>query len=305
MPLDDPSHHELPEQQDPADPADPVDELQDTPVAMTARWVAAMRAQESARPDRLFNDPWAAQLAGEDGMAQLQRPRAERRRDTSVFVVIRTRFFDDLLLHAAREEGIRQIVLLAAGMDTRAWRLAWPEETTLFEIDQPGVLAAKAQVLSAPRAIPTCDRYSISADLTQLDWPDKLLAAGFQPDAPSAWLIEGLLAYLPDDAVDRLLKEVATLTAPGSRLGTETFNTATLASPLMGARLSYLERRGVPWRFAVDEPERWLAAYGWQATVSQPGEDGASFGRWPHPVPSRRNTRYTGLRIFLISARRL
>lgn len=302
MPLDDPLHHELPKL---PESAEAIEEPHDTPMASTARWVAAMRALESARPDRLFSDPWAAQLAGEEGMAELQRPHAERRRDTSVFVVIRTRFYDELLLHAAREEGIRQIVLLAAGMDARAYRLAWPEETTLFEIDQPGVLAAKAQVLSAPKAIPTCDRYTISADLTQQDWPDKLLAAGFQPEARSAWLIEGLLAYLPHDVVDRLLKEVALLTAPGSRLGTETFNTTTLTSPVMDARLSYLERRGVPWQFAVDEPERWLAAYGWQAAVKQPGDDGASFGRWPYPVPSRRSPRYTGLRIFLISARRV
>lgn len=102
----------------------------------TARRTAAVRAKESTRKDRLFNDPWAAALAGEEGAGWLKN----RSEDSVVPIVLRTRFFDDFLQRITLQSGIRQVVLMAAGMDTRAFRLGWPEQTRVFELDQSSVL---------------------------------------------------------------------------------------------------------------------------------------------------------------------
>lgn len=102
-------------------------------LAMTARWTAGARARESQRPDRLFHDPWAEQLAGPEGKAWAEQQSA----DTSISTIVRTRFFDDFLLRAIAASSLRQVVLLAAGLDTRAYRLPWPNHTLFFEVDQP------------------------------------------------------------------------------------------------------------------------------------------------------------------------
>src|SRR6516225_3979404 len=117
-------------------------------IARTARWTAAARAHESARTDHLFQDPWATQLAGVDGEAWWQGLSPQQQAGAAIFQPIRTRFFDELLERATGQDGIRQVILLAAGLDTRAFRLPWPEGTHLFELDQPSVLAEKASVLS-------------------------------------------------------------------------------------------------------------------------------------------------------------
>lgn len=109
------------------------------PLAATAYWTAAVRARESVRPDRLFEDPWAAELAGQAGAAWIaQRPEA-----STVPIVLRTRYFDDCLTRITQQDGLRQVVLLAAGLDTRDFRLSWPAGVRLFELDQPAVLGHK------------------------------------------------------------------------------------------------------------------------------------------------------------------
>jgi methyltransferase (TIGR00027 family) len=108
-------------------------------LASTARWTAAVRALESAREDRLFDDPWAAALAGEEGAAWIE----QRPADSVTPIILRTRFFDDLLQRMTCQVALRQVVLLAAGLDTRGFRLPWPEGTRLFELDQPSVLGYK------------------------------------------------------------------------------------------------------------------------------------------------------------------
>jgi len=123
-------------------------------LASTAHWTAAVRARESARDDRLFNDPWAGALAGREGIAWLEG----RSPDSVVPMVLRTRFFDDFLRRVATAEGVRQIVLMAAGLDTRAFRLVWPEQTVLFELDQASLLEHKERTLGAAAAVPTCGR---------------------------------------------------------------------------------------------------------------------------------------------------
>src|SRR5699024_6712569 len=117
--------------------------------------------------------------------------------------------------------GVRQVVILASGLDSRAYRLAWPAGTVVFEIDQPKVLSYKAATLAAHGVTPSTDRREVPMDLRQ-DWPAALRAAGFDPAAPTAWLAEGLLMYLPADAQDRLFEQVTALSVPGSRIAVET-----------------------------------------------------------------------------------
>jgi len=160
-------------------------------LASTAHWTASVRARENSRQDRLFADPWAATLAGEEG----QRWLAQRTPDSVLPIVLRTRYFDDCLQRITQEAAICQVVLLAAGLDTRAFRLAWPEGTHLFELDQPDVLDAKENVLRAAGALPACVRHVLPVDLNG-PWQERLVTDGFNPGQPSAWLLEGFLFYI-------------------------------------------------------------------------------------------------------------
>lgn len=148
-------------------------------------------------------------------------------------VVARTVFLDELVI-AACADGARQVVLLGAGFDTRAFRLPWPPGVRCFELDTQDVLDSKQQVLTAQHAVPGCERITISGDLRD-DWPAALRAAGLRPDEPTAWVAEGLLVYLSPDDVDQLLDRVTDLSAPGSRLGLTFRNRAPAdqASPLV------------------------------------------------------------------------
>ena len=134
-------------------------------------------------------------------------------------IAVRTRFFDQLFIDACAA-GIRQAVILASGLDTRAYRLAWPAGTVVFEIDQPAVIDFKTEVLTEAGATPAAERRTIGVDLRD-DWPRALRDGGFDPGQPTAWIAEGLLIYLPPDAQDRLLNAVTELSTPGSRLATE------------------------------------------------------------------------------------
>jgi methyltransferase (TIGR00027 family) len=131
----------------------------------------------------------------------------------------RTRFFDDFFSDAA-DAGVRQAVILASGLDSRAYRLPWPAGTVVFEIDQPDVITFKTETLARLGAQPTADRRTVAVDLRD-DWIAALDAAGFDRTKPTAWIAEGLFGYLPPEAQDRLLDAVTDLSAPGSRLGSE------------------------------------------------------------------------------------
>jgi methyltransferase (TIGR00027 family) len=133
-----------------------------------------VRARESQRPDRLFNDPWAAVLAGEEGQTLLDLASSHFNVDTTAPLIVRTRFFDDFLLRIINEQPVRQVVILAAGMDARGFRFSWPEQTQLFELDQPQVLALKEQILSSAGATPTCQRHAIGVNLNE-SWEPALL----------------------------------------------------------------------------------------------------------------------------------
>jgi len=134
-------------------------------------------------------------------------------------MAVRTRFFDDFFIDSGAA-GVRQAVILAVGLDSRAYRLPWPAGTIVYEVDQPQVVDAKTAAMAALGAHPTAERRTVAVDLRE-DWPTALRDGGFDPGAPSAWSVEGLLMYLPPDAQDRLFDNITSLSAPGSRVATE------------------------------------------------------------------------------------
>ncbi len=256
-----------------------------TSMAKTALGMARVRAAESRRPDRLFDDPYAQafvaaapgafaedeQRATSAGLAQLG----------AVFFVhgaIRTRFFDDYLL-AATTTGCRQVVLLAAGLDTRAFRLAWPDRVRLLELDLPEVLAFKQQVLAAQHAVPRCERVVLAADLRK-DWPAVLTAAGFQPAQPTAWLVEGLLIYLSAEEAARLLTAVGELSAPTSQLAFEHGNIADTSLLAQARAIPAMDQFTKLWMggLGADAPD-WLTRHGWQAHTNDRAALAAAYGR--------------------------
>ena len=251
-------------------------------VASTACLAAAARAREDERPDHLFADPFAAPLAGAIGFAYLDR----LANVPTPYVAVRTRFFDDFLCQTVRSGDVRQVVLVAAGMDARAFRLPWPSGLALYELDQPEVLALKHAILADSGAHPTCQRHALGVDLTQ-SWEEALCAAGYRPHEPSVWLVEGLLYYLEQAVVHALLDRIAALTAPGSWLGADLVSQDSLWSPLLQPLLVMGAYNGAVWRFGTNDPERLCIGHGWEPWVRQPGEEGADFGRWPLPVVPR------------------
>jgi methyltransferase (TIGR00027 family) len=201
-------------------------------VGATATMVAAARALASRDTDPIINDPFAAPLVravgidfftrvvdgeidpadtGENGTAELQTETDS--------LAVRTRFFDEFFTDAATA-GIEQSVILAAGLDSRAYRLNWPAASIVYEVDQPQVVAFKTETMAELGAEPTAERRTVSIDLRE-DWPAALRDSGFDDTKPSAWSAEGLLMYLPPDAQDRLFDYITALSAPGSRIATE------------------------------------------------------------------------------------
>lgn len=258
------------------------------PVAQTSRWMAAARARESEHPYRLFDDPLAAALAGPEGFAWLERMEpVPGFGGPALYVVVRTRFFDDFLRYACWGAGMRQVVLMAAGMDSRAFRLNWPPGTRLYELDRPEVLAAKEEVIARAGARPACERRVVGANLGRASWSEALSNAGYEAQAPSVWLMEGLLFYLGGSTVRRLLGTTGALATPPSLLGVDLVNRNLLNSPTTRPLLAAFARRGASGRFGANDPEALLTEHGWVAEATQAGEWSANYGRWPFPVALR------------------
>ena len=202
-------------------------------VGATATMVAAARAMATTADNALINDPFAEPLVravGVDFFTRLVtgelRPEDLDSDSESVGMqrmtdnmAVRTKFFDEFFL-TATQAGIRQAVILASGLDSRAYRLAWPAGTTVYEIDQPDVIEFKTKTLAELGAEPTAKRRTVAMDL-RYDWPSALIEEGFDPNQPTAWSAEGLLGYLPPDAQDRLLDTITELSVPGSRVAVE------------------------------------------------------------------------------------
>lgn len=198
-----------------------------TSVGATATLVGAARALATRRNDPLVDDPFAEPLVRAVGIAPLCRALdgevdladSDAARLLIDVVAVRTRFFDDFFTDAGAA-GLRQAVILASGLDSRAYRLPWAAGTTVFEIDQPEVVEFKSGVLTGLGASAAAEHRIIGVDLRD-DWAAALRAGGFDSAAPTAWIAEGLLIYLPPDAQDTLLDTVTALSAPGSRIATE------------------------------------------------------------------------------------
>jgi methyltransferase (TIGR00027 family) len=258
------------------------DRVQPSGVWATAVGVARVRAMESQREHALFRDPLAHAFATAGGRGPDSDPpprgdEASQRRWLGVAysIVIRTKFLDELLEQASAA-GVRQVVLLGAGMDSRAFRMDWPEDTRLFEVDTAEPLGFKASVLRQERAVARCTRITVPVDLRE-DWPGALAAAGHDPAQPTVWIAEGLLIYLPEDAVELLLARIGAASAPGSRMG------LTLGSRGVIERFGADAGPGSPASMWVSEmpgdPVGWLAGHGWDAECYTLRERAAAYGR--------------------------
>ena len=255
-------------------------------VGRTAHWIAHGRAAETLRADRLFADPFAVAVVTTTDPALIDRLRG---RPTARFDVlaVRTRFFDDYLIDAVAGGRRAQVVLLAAGFDSRAFRLEWPAGTHLYEVDLPEMIDEKAALLAGGPALPVhCERHTVPVDLTG-DWCGPLRDTGFDPDLPTVWLAEGLLYYLTGAQVDALLDTVTSLSAPGSTLGLEHVNTDLYRAPWMRSWLADMREQGHPWQSGVADPEQWLTGHGWHATVREPSDLPIAGGRLVPRTPPR------------------
>ena len=295
-------------------------------VGTTAVMVAAARARETESPDPLIRDPYARLLVtGADtggwekflDQAMQERIGAADPEAAAMFAnmlgyqAVRTRFFDSYFAEAA-DAGVRQIVILASGLDSRAYRLSWPEGTVVFEIDQPKVLEYKSATLAEHGVRPTADCREVAIDLRQ-DWPAALKAAGFDPARPTAWLAEGLLMYLPAEAQDRLFEQISELSAPGSRVSAEA-----VRHHAEERRAEMRER----WEKMSDELEiertvdiadltyndedradltDWLNTHGWTATGTPSAAEMRRLGRWTE-VPNQDDL--DGFSTFVVAQRR-
>lgn len=263
-------------------------------VGATALGVAAARAVEAERPDALVRDQYAALFvaaSGHPGMNRLIADPAARSQSPLMTgsVEYRSKFLDDHFL-AAAADGVRQAVILAAGLDARAYRLAWPHGTVVFELDRAEVLGFKRNVLTEHRAMPAADRREVAVDLRD-DWPAALIAAGLDPAAPIVWSAEGLLPYLPGTAHDAMIGQIDRLSVPGSSFAADVFSDVDGLDQVPGSR----ESQGTPFG-EIDlskllytdsriDPGVWLADHGWTTSCLSPDELAARCGRTRRPMP--------------------
>lgn len=264
-------------------------------VGATALGVAAARAAETGGPDPLIRDDFAWKLVSPAGSAwaRLTDPelawldgdeQGQRAHRLGIdYQAVRTHFFDEYFDNAVAD-GIRQVVILAAGLDSRAYRLDWPAETAVYEVDQPQVLEYKTGILESHGAVPTADRRTVAVDLRD-DWPAALRAAGFDGTQPTAWLAEGLLPYLPGDAQDRLFQMFTALSAPRSQVAIEVFGMNSSSNTNRWQRMR--DRLGLDVNvqaLTFHEPDRsdaaeWLAGHGWQVKLVNNRDEMARLGR--------------------------
>ena len=283
-------------------------------VGATALGVAASRAAETESDNPLIRDPFARVFldaagdgvwnwhAGPDLPPEIVEAEPElplQRQAMVSYMASRTKFFDTFFLDATNA-GIRQVVILAAGLDSRSWRLPWPDGVTVYELDQHKVLHFKGSTLSEHGAQPAANPVEVAVDLRQ-DWPKALQEAGFDASAPSVWSAEGLMPYLPAAAQDLLFERIQGLAAPGSRVAVEALGPTFLDEEIRSKRRARFDRvrevlanvdpqREIPsmddlWYFEEREPVgEWFARHGWDVTVTPAVELMADFGRSPAPA---------------------
>jgi methyltransferase (TIGR00027 family) len=280
-------------------------------VGATALGVAAARAADTESDDPLISDPFARLFLDRVGdgvwnwygapelpavVVEAEPDMPLRMRALVSYFATRTKFFDTSFLDATKA-GVRQAVILAAGLDARSWRLPWPDGTTVYELDQARVLDFKLSTLHEHGLEPSCQRVAVAVDLRQ-DWPTALQQAGFDPAAPSVWSIEGLLMYLPAEAQDLLFDRVQDLAAPGSWIAVEGLG-PDFANPedravrrermdrlreLLATTDTQLEvpKTDELWYFEErQDVADWLRRHGWDVTATPSDELMTSYGRPP------------------------
>jgi methyltransferase (TIGR00027 family) len=270
-------------------------------VGATALSVAAARAVETGSDDPLIRDqfayllvssagqPWARLASSLEWIGDDDHGRRAHRLAID-YQAVRTHYFDSYFADAVAA-GIRQVVILAAGLDSRAFRLDWPAGSTVYEIDQPQVVAYKTTTLASAGAAPTAVRRTVQVDLRD-DWAAALSSAGFDPSQPTAWLAEGLLPYLPAEAQDRLFEILTGLSAPGSRVAVEAFSLG--AADNEGRRVARRARFDrMRQRLGLDinvetltyqesdraEAADWLTEHGWHVHAVSNADEMARLGR--------------------------
>ncbi|WAC90677.1 class I SAM-dependent methyltransferase [Mycobacterium sp. Aquia_213] len=277
-------------------------------VGATATGVAVGRALATRAPQPLINDPFAEPLVRAVGVEFFTRLASGELDPAGVddngdfgmlgmadMMGIRTRFFDDFFVTAAAA-GVRQVVILASGLDARAYRLPWPDGTTVFEIDQSQVIEFKTATLAELGATPTADRRAVPVDLRH-DWPAALRAAGLDPGKPTAWSAEGLLPFLPPEAQDRLLDNITELSAPGSQLATENVQGAGDAVETMADRMREVTEQWREHGFDIEMTDLWYAgdrndvveylrSHDWQTAASGVADLAANYGISLPPRPA-------------------
>jgi methyltransferase (TIGR00027 family) len=251
-------------------------------VGATALGVAMARAAESDCDCPLFTDRYAQPFVdaaikrGWDSSAA-----AKRLPVIKGYAAVRTKWFDEYFI-AAGANGIDQTVILAAGLDARAWRLPWVKDSIVYEIDQPQVLAFKADTLTARGARPACSYQAVPIDLRG-DWPTALREAGFDPSTPTAWSAEGLLPYLSAAGQDLLFERIVKLSATGSRIAVEALSPGFFDPDYLERRRQHLRgirdganqtsgtnRPDIPELWFIEERtdlRRWLTERGWAVTA--------------------------------------
>ena len=273
-------------------------------VGATATMVAAARARASTEPNPLIVDPFAASLVRAvgvdfftklaDGEISLTEGAAHTAALMTTVMAVRTKFFDDFFLNAtgggnstnAASDGVRQAVILASGLDSRPYRLPWPDGTVVYEIDQPKVIEFKTATMTDIGATPTAERRTVAIDLRE-DWPAALRRSGFDESKPTAWSAEGLLVYLPPEAQDRLFDHITALSAQGSQLATE-FHPDAGAS--IGERAAVLRAEWQKHGFDVNLADLfypgqrshvvdYLTGHGWQVSARPRPEVFAAYGK--------------------------
>lgn len=262
-------------------------------VGATALGVAMARAAEADCDCPLFTDRYA-QLFIDAAIKRGWEPTAsmrERVRLFGAYTAVRTKWFDEYFI-AAGANGIDQAVILAAGLDARAWRLPWVSGSVVYEIDQPQVLAFKADTLAAHGAQPAVRYQAVPIDL-RVDWPKALREAGFDSSTPTAWAAEGLLPYLPSAGQDLLFERVAELSAPDSRIAVEAVGPNTFDPDYLERRREHLRRASVDssmedtvdlW-FIEERSDlvEWLTERRWEATAIEAMNLMERYDRRPDP----------------------
>jgi methyltransferase (TIGR00027 family) len=269
-----------------------------TSVGATALFVATARALEAQKPDPLAVDPFAevfCRAVGGNAADVLDGKAPEHQLKTPDwgehfvnFQGARTRYFDDYFRRAA-DAGVRQVVILAAGLDSRAYRLPWPDETTIFELDRPQVLDFKREVLAEQEAKPNAERREVAIDLRE-DWPQALRDRGFDSAKPSAWIAEGLLLYLPADAQEQLFTGIDALATPASHIAVEDgapMPSDDFAAAVEQERAAAAEgEQRVFFQLVYNErhapADQWFGEHGWTAVATPLADYLREVGR---PVP--------------------